>query len=320
MARVTVIICNWNGGEYVLRCLRALERQTFRDFQAVLVDNASSDGSPDRIEREFPAVHTIRQRVNLGFAAGNNIGFRHAADSEWAALLNPDAFAEPDWLEKLVAAATERPDCASFASRLLRANDPATFDGAGDVYHLSGLHWREAHGRPVADSALSPKEIFSPCAAAALYRVSAVKEAGGFDEDYFCYAEDVDLGFRLRLLGYGSWYEPRSVALHVGSATTGVRSDFAVYHGYRNSIWTFAKDMPGTLLWLCLPFHLLGHAAQFARLTLRGQGKVAWRALRDAIAGLPNALRKRREVQATRRADVATIWRMLDKRLLVIRR
>jgi GT2 family glycosyltransferase len=320
VARVTVIVCNFNGGEYVLRCLKALERQTFRDFEAVVVDNASSDGSPDRIEREFPSVRMIRERVNLGFAAGNNVGFRHAAASDWAVLLNPDAFAEPDWLEKLVAAATERPDCASIASRLLSANDPATFDGVGDVYHLTGLHWREAHGRPVTDSALSPKEIFSPCAAAALYRVSALHEAGGFDEDYFCYAEDVDLGFRLRLLGYKSWYEPRSVALHVGSATTGVRSDFAAYHGYRNSIWTFVKDMPGPLLWLCLPLHLFGHAAQFARLVMRGQGKVAWRALSDAIAGLPNAWRKRSQVQAARRADLTTIWRVLDKRLFLMRR
>jgi GT2 family glycosyltransferase len=315
-----VIICNWNGGDYVLRCLRTLAQQSFRDFRTVVVDNASGDGSPERIEREFPGVHLVRAGANLGFAAGNNIGLRHAHDSEWVALLNPDAFPEPDWLEKLVAAAAERADCASIGSRLLRANDPATLDGVGDVYHLSGLHWREAHGRPAAGTGLAAKEIFSPCAAAALYRGSALREAGGFDEDYFCYAEDIDLGFRLRLLGYRSWYEPRSVALHVGSAATGARSDFSVYQGYRNGVWTFVKDMPGALLWLSLPALLLGHAALFAWLVARGQGRAAWRAVRDALAGLPSALRKRRGVQATRRASAATIWRALDKSLPGMRR
>jgi GT2 family glycosyltransferase len=320
VARVTVIVCNWNGGEHVLRCLRTLELQSYRDFQAMVVDNASGDGSADRIERDFPRVQLVRAPSNLGFAAANNLGFRHAGDSEWVALLNPDAFAEPDWLEKLVAAAEQRAECASIGSRLVRADDPAIFDGVGDVYHVSGLHWREAHGKPVAGTALSPKEIFSPCAAAALYRLSAVREAGGFDEDYFCYAEDVDLGFRLRLLGHRSWYEPRSVALHVGSAATGARSDFSVYQGYRNGVWTFVKNMPGALLWACLPALLLGHAALFAWLVARGQGRAASRAVRDALAGMPSALRKRRVVQAARRVSVGAIWRVLDKSLPGMRR
>jgi len=104
-------------------------------------------------------------------------------------------------------------------------------------------------------------ETFSPCAAAALYRASALREAGPFDADYFCYSEDVDLGFRLRLLGYTCWYAPDSVAHHVGSAITGGRSDFTMYHGVRNGIWTYVKDMPGVLAWLCLPALVLGYGA-----------------------------------------------------------
>jgi GT2 family glycosyltransferase len=320
MARVTVIICNWNGGDYVTRCLTALGRQTYRDFRVVVVDNASTDGSPEHIERNFPAVQLVRAGGNLGFARANNIGFERAAGSEWVALLNPDAFAEPAWLEKLVAASLHRPDCASIGSRLLRADDEAILDGIGDVYHLSGLHWREGHGRRQTDRALVAKEIFSPCAAAALYRLSAVREAGGFDEDYFCYSEDVDLGFRLRLLGYRSWYAPDSVAHHVGSVTTGKTSDFTMYHGCRNAVWTFVKNMPGVLFWACLPAHVVGLLAVSAKLTVRGQGAVAYRGLRDAIAGLPAALRKRRKVQSKRRAAVTQVWRFLDKSLPGFRR
>src|SRR4051812_45916037 len=115
--RVTVVVVNFNGGEYILRALGALERQTIRDFSAVVVDNASTDGSAERIESQFPGVRVVRSPKNLGFAAGNNLGFREAAGSEWIALLNPDAFPESDWLEKLIAAAVRRPDCAAVGSR-----------------------------------------------------------------------------------------------------------------------------------------------------------------------------------------------------------
>jgi GT2 family glycosyltransferase len=320
MARVTVIICNWNGGDYVKRCLTALGQQTYRDFRVVVVDNASTDGSPERIERDFPDVHLVRAGGNLGFARANNIGFEHAAGSEWVALLNPDAFAGPAWLEQLVTASLRRPQCASIGSRLLRADDEAILDGVGDVYHLSGLHWREGYGKRQSDHALVAKEIFSPCAAAALYRLSAVRDAGGFDEDYFCYSEDVDLGFRLRLMGYGSWYAPDSVARHVGSVTTGKTSDFTMYHGCRNTVWTFVKNMPGILLWACLPAHVVALVVLSAKLTARGQGAVVYRALRDAMAGLPAALRKRRRVQSMRRATVLDVWRFLDKSLPGFRR
>jgi len=320
VARVTVIIVNWNGGDFVVRCLAALERQTYGDFRAVVIDNASTDGSAERIEREFPGVKLVRAGANLGFARGNNIGFEHAEGSEWVALLNPDAFAERDWLDRLVAAAEARPDCASIGSRLLRADDPATLDGTGDVYHVSGLHWREGFGKPLRAWALAEKEIFSPCAAAALYRLSAIRAVGGFDEDYFCYSEDVDLGFRLRLMGYRSWYAPDSVARHVGSVTTGKTSDFTMYHGCRNTVWTYVKDMPGILFWACLPLHLVAVIVLFSKLSLRGQGAVAYRAFRDAMAGLGGALRKRKMIQSTRRAGFRDVWRVLNKALPGFRR
>jgi GT2 family glycosyltransferase len=304
----------------VIRCLRALDDQTYKDFRVVVVDNASTDGSAEHIEQLFPSAHVVHAGGNLGFARANNMGFQRATGSEWIALLNPDAFPEPAWLEKLVTASLHHPDCASIGSRLLRADDPDTLDGIGDVYHVSGLHWRERYGKAQTGRELIAKEIFAPCAASALYRLSAVREAGGFDEDYFCYAEDVDLGFRLRLLGYRSWYEPQSVARHIGSATTGKASDFTIYHGYRNGIWTFVKNMPGILLWVCVPIHVFAMITYAGALVGRGQGAVVWRALRDAIAGLPSALRKRRRIQSTRRTGAWEVWRFLDKSLPGLRR
>ena len=320
MAAVAVVVVNWNSGDLLARCLSSVLAQDPRPDEVVVVDNASTDGSAARIEGQFPGVKLVRSSKNLGFAGGNNRGFEEASGSEWIALMNPDAFAEPDWLEKLLAAAADHPDCGSVGSRLVRADDASTLDGIGDVYHVSGLHWREGFNKPAAGRGVRPMEIFSPCAAAALYRVSALKEAGPFDADYFCYSEDVDLGFRLRLLGYSCWYAPDSVAHHVGSAITGGRSDFTMYHGVRNGIWTYVKNMPALLAWLCLPALVLGYGSVAVKLTLRGQGSPAWRGIRDAIKGLPRALRKRAEIQAARRVSAWAIWRMLDKSLPGMRR
>ena len=155
--------------------------------------------------------------------------------------------------------------------------------------------------RRVATWPAAEIEVFAPCAAAALYRRAAFEEIGGFDERFFCYFEDVDLGFRLRLRGYRCLYVPDAIVRHVSSALSGYRSDFAVYHGERNAVWTFVKNMPGPLFWLYLPQHLALNVAALFYYPWRGQGRVVWRAKRDAILGLPAALRERRAVQQRRR-------------------
>ena len=264
----------------------------------------------------------LAQEANLGFARGNNLACTAAAiDSEWIALLNPDAFVEPDWLEALLAAAQSYPAFDVFGSQLVNAADPALLDGTGDAYHVSGLVWRMGHGVPVATFPEQRREVFSPCAAAALYRRSALLQVGGFDEDFFCYLEDVDLGFRLRLAGYRCLYVPASVAHHVGSGTTGGQhSDFAVYHGHRNLVWTYVKDMPGVLFWILMPMHLAMNLAALILFALRGQGKQMLRAKFDAIRGIAKMWRKRHSIQAARVATVRDIWRLLDKTLVPTKR
>jgi GT2 family glycosyltransferase len=317
---VSVIIVNWNGERFLERCLAALMDQTVRSYEILLVDNASSDRSVE-IVRRFPSVRLIIQDQNTGFARGNNLAINAAAkQSEWIALINPDAFAEPNWLEELLAAARRNPVFDVFGSKLVTAGNPEVLDGAGDAYHVSGLVWRMGHGSSLPSSAESEREVFSPCAAASLYRRSAVCGVGGFDEDYFCYVEDVDLGFRLRLAGYRCLYVPQSVAHHVGSGTTGGQhSDFALYHGHRNLVWTFVKDMPGFLFWLLLPLHVLLNLVSIIWFTLRGEGGVILRAKRDALLGLPKMWRKREHLQKLRIASIGEIWLQLDK-LMITRR
>lgn len=322
MKTVAVVIVNWNSWALLARCLEALESQTYKNFSVTIIDNASSEEIPPQLLETSPQVKLVRHSSNVGFAAANNVAVsKHSLDGEWIALINADAFAEPYWLDALMAAAESKPEFDIFGSKLLKASAPSELDGVGDAYHLSGRIWREGKGSPVLASADECCEIFSPCAAAALYRRSAFEEVGGFDEDFFCYVEDVDLGFRLRLAGYRCLYVPQSVAHHVGSGTTGGQhSDFSVYHGHRNLVWTFVKNMPGVLFWLLLPLHVALNLASIIWFALRGQGGVILRAKRDALLGLPRMWRKRRQVQKTRVASIGDIWRVLDKRLLPMTR
>jgi len=316
---VTVIIVNWNGGAYLDKCLSKLLQQTLLPSRILIVDNGSTDGSAERA-MNLPGMTVRFAYSNLGFAKANNLALNEC-ETEFIALLNPDAFPESAWLENLVNAARKHPNVAAFGSRQMIHGSPNVVDGVGDVYHFSGLIWRDGHGRAYMQYDDADGEIFSPCAGAVLYRRSVLAETGGFDEDYFCYVEDVDLGFRLRLAGYKSMYVADSVVHHVGSACSGGQhSDFAVYHGHRNLVWAFVKNMPGALFWILLPAHLLLNVVSLVHFALRGQGAVMLRAKRDALRGIPSAWRKRRGIQARRRASVLDIWRVLDKRLIPSRR
>ncbi|MHB8138573.1 MAG: glycosyltransferase family 2 protein [Smithellaceae bacterium] len=316
--KVAVVIVNWNGERFLERCLSALLAQTVAPLETIVLDNASTDMSLD-VVRRFPSVRVLAKNDNLGFARGNNQAIEAVSqDVEWIALLNPDAFPEPTWLETLTDAAKKHLEYSFFGSMLINAKKPFVLDGEGDIYHVSGLAWRAGHGDLADNSESEVKKIFSPCAAAALYRRDAFVEANGFDEDFFCYMEDVDLGFRLRLLGYRCLYVPESVVHHVGSATTGDQhSDFAVYHGHRNLVWTYVKNMPGLLFWLFLPLHVVLNFMTCINFLWMGQGRVILKAKWDAIRGVPRMWAKRRHIQKNRRVSLMDIWRIMDKRIIL---
>lgn len=308
---IAVLIVNWNGGNLLRRCLESLDRQRRRPDHIVVVDNASTDDSLRLADAALRRVELIRLDNNVGFARANNLAAQAAHRFDALALLNPDAFAEPGWLEALANAADREPLAASFASQMRLVAAPTVLDGAGDSYHVSGRAWRNGHGRPGSQWPSADSEVFAPCAAAALYRRAAFEEVGGFDEQFFCYFEDIDLGFRLRLRGYRCLYVHTAVVEHVSSGLTGYRSDFAVYHGERNAVWTFVKDMPGALFWLYLPQHLALNIAALLYYPWRGQGRIVWKAKFDAVRGLAPMLERRRLVQSTRRADARTIRRAM---------
>lgn len=295
---VSVIMVAWNSEAYLPKSISCISNQTLKMLEVILIDNSSNRESLDDLETSLEKIQLIVKRLkfNQGFAVANNIG-ANLAHGKWIALLNTDAFPEPDWLEKLIQAAEQNPDYIAFSSKQIQYRRPDLLDGAGDAYHASGLAWRDAYNLPLDQYGLDQKEVFSVCAAAALYSREEFLKAGGFDEDYFSYFEDVDLGFRLRLSGAKCLYVPEAVVHHVGSASTSKRSDFSVYYGYRNMIWTFIKNMPSPFFWIFLPLHITSLLFFAVYLTFRGQGKPIWKAIFDAMKDLPKIVAKRKVIQ-----------------------
>lgn len=310
-SRAGVVIVNFNGGSLVLRALECLRAQTLQAARVIVVDNASSDGSGRAIAQAHPWVELIETGENTGFARGNNIGIRALDDCEWVALLNPDAFPQPDWLATMLDATLRNPAFCFFSSLLLDASDPSRLDGAGDAYHVSGLAWRREHGRPVAEFELDEHEVFGPCAAAALYRRDALLEVGLFDERWFCYFEDVDLAFRLRLAGHRCLLVPAARVLHQGSAITGRESAFTLYHSHRNLVWTWARDMPSSLAVRSIPHLLLTTVLAVGWYGARGELRTLLRAKRDGFAGIPRLRRERRALHA----EAQVGWRELREQM-----
>jgi GT2 family glycosyltransferase len=312
IARYAILIVNWNSWQLLGCCLDALKKQTYRNFQVYIADNGSSQPMPNNLLSIHDAVF-VKFKNNLGFAEANNRLLQLAGRSEWVVLLNPDAFPEPDWLEQLTIAANQNPEFAFFSSRLIMTGFPARIDGEGDSYHLSGLGWRKNHGK-ILSTENSEKAVFSACAAAAMYRMKAIREVGGFDPSFFCYFEDIDLGFRLRLAGNKCLYVPSAIVKHVGSATSGGNnSNFSIYHGHRNMVWTYIKNMPGPLFWIFLPIHIIINIVSLVWFTIRGQRKTIIRAKIDAIKGFPAVWRKRIITQDGRRTTIKAILRIIDK-------
>ena len=290
--RVSIIIVAYDSGAFLQPCVDALAAQSCSQFDAVIVDNASSDDAVARLVLPDERFRICQMGYNSGFAAANNRAVQQSS-AEYVVLLNPDTEVQPGWLEALVEAADAYPMAASIGSVQRRLDDPRDLDGLGDVWHLAGLAWRSGEGRKASNAVLDG-EIFGPCAAAALYRRDRFLAAGGFDERYFCYMEDVDLAFRLRLAGHRAMRAGKAVVLHAGSGTTGRTSDFSLYHGHRNRIWTFLKNTPRSVFPFALAYHLAFNTLYALIAIRRGFWRPIFRAYRDAWRGREPFLAERR--------------------------
>ena len=311
--KIGVIIVNYNSLEHLEQCIAAICAQVTPFDKIVVIDNGDNN-----IYSKFTwpmNSQYIQVGYNSGFAKANNIALHNMKDCQWVALINPDVYLDEDWLKCMNNARREYPQMKSFSSRLLMANDTSKVDGLGDNYHISGLAWRHAHGKRWRGAV--EKEVFSACAAAAMYQYDALMEVGGFDESFFCYFEDVDLGFRLRLAGNRCLLVPTAIAHHFGYVSSGGRhSDFAIYYGHRNMVWTYVKNMPGILFWIFLPYHISLNLFSILWFLIQGKSKILLKAKFDAIKSLDKMWFKRGRVQKQRKTPISKILRIIDKRLV----
>ena len=296
----SIIIVNYNGGKYLQPALDAVAGQSVQDFELILVDNASTDGSADGLRTDhIQDFKFMPLDENTGFARGNNLAAAEAR-GDWVILLNPDTEAAPDWLAEFRAATRAHPEAAMFAGATIDMTERDKMDGAGDCYLVAGLPWRGGYQRSVSELP-EAGTCFSPCGASAMFRRDVFLETGGFDERYFCYCEDVDLGFRLRLEGQICVFWPKAMAYHFGSASSGVASPFAVRHGTRNRLWTFVKNMPPLALVALFPLHILLTFVLVLRSIPQGRAGPTLGGLADGIAGLGAIWRSRKAIHARRR-------------------
>ncbi|HVY33554.1 MAG TPA: glycosyltransferase family 2 protein [Caulobacteraceae bacterium] len=308
---VSVVIVTFQSADTLGRCLQALKAQTWTDYEVLIADNASTDGAPQAAAKADPSLRLLPMGANLGFAAANNRAAQ-VATGRWLVLLNPDAYPEPDWLEQLLACAAAHPEARCFTSRQLMAKDPSRLDGLGDAMTIIGFPFRGGYGQPDPGPGGAAHEVFSPCGAAMMMDRALFLSLGGFDEAFFCYCEDVDLGYRLQLLGEAVIAAPAACVLHEGSASTGGRrSDFSLYYGARNRLWTFVKNTPGLLFWPTLPFHAGATAALWLAAVSRGEGRALGAGVVAGLGGLGDIWRRRRLLQAQRTVPAKAIWRLM---------
>ncbi|MEM6898888.1 MAG: glycosyltransferase family 2 protein [Pseudomonadota bacterium] len=314
----TIIIINYNAGSFLQKAIDSVAAQTERSFELIILDNASTDGSMDNLQTaHIPNVQIVRLDKNVGFAQGNNEAAA-LARGEWLALLNPDAEAAEDWLAEFRSATCAYPDTVLFAGTTINMKNTDLLDGAGDYYFFLGIPWRGGYTRPREE--LPPiSECFSACAAAALVKKESFLEIGGFDERYFCYCEDVDLAFRLRLRGHRCVFWPTASALHYGSGTTSVGSSFSVRLGMRNRVWMFIKDMPPLAFWTLFPIHLLANLLIILRGVMTGRANASYEGFREALVGLGPVWRDRKTVQRSRRVSSFTALKAMSWNWFLVR-
>jgi GT2 family glycosyltransferase len=309
--RISIVIPNYNGAEHLEPCLQSLLRQTDAPAELIVVDNASLDQSVATVQRLVPQARILRQEHNLGFAAAVNRGIE-AAQGNWIAVLNNDTEAAPDWLAELAAAIGRHPDASFLASRILDYRDRGRIYSSGDCFLRTGTGYRRGQECPDGEEYRREVPVFAACGCAALYRRKPLEAAGGFDERFFAYLEDVDLGLRLQAAGLDGYYVPSAVVYHLGGATSGGEfAALAVRLRTRNSILLLMKSVPGRVLLRCAPMILAGQLSWLARATVRGR-LFSWvRGLAGVPRLAPAMLGQRRSLRSIWRAGGKQLWRRI---------
>jgi GT2 family glycosyltransferase len=296
--KVSFIIVNWNGEKTIAECLDSVYSQTYKNYEVILLDNHSSDQSLEIIKKNYHVDKLIAFEKNYGFAEANNRGLKHA-EGEYLALINNDTVLEKDWLEKAVSVFKDSPDknLGSVATKIIHYHQRDLIDSAGVEFYGLGACWDYKNLSENAEPVNRRKQVFGPCATAALYKKEVIKKVGFFDPEFFIYFEDTDLSFRLRLFRYTCIYEPQAVSYHYGSRRRIKKNKFFIEFGRRNIEFLFVKNMQGPLFAKYLLSHFLYELALFFFYLSIGRGMSFIKAKKGVLDHLDNLMKKRKELK-----------------------
>lgn len=282
MKQVTVVIPNYNGEKYLLPCLEALYRNTEMEIDVIVVDNHSTDNSIEGAKARYPQITYVQLEQNFGFSRAVNEGIK-AARTPYVLLLNNDTEIQKNFIEVLWKTIKKSECIFSVEGKMLQYGNEGKIDSAGTFYNALG--WAFARGKDCAEAKYETKcEVFAACAGAALYRKSVFEKIGSFDEQYFAYLEDIDIGYRAKLHGYQNIYEPKARVLHVGSGTSGSRYNaFKVRYSARNNIYLIYKNMPVVQRVLNAPLLACGFGVKLLFFVKKGFAKEYVQGIREGI-------------------------------------
>lgn len=321
---VSIIVLNWNRKNLLKRCIDSIQSQTYKPVEIVLVDNGSHDGSAEYVRENFPGVKLICNAENYGFCGGNNIGIKEAK-GRYIALMNNDAVIQPDCIEEMVKTIRKGTDIGAVATKILLEDKPSIIDAAGIGICMDGL----SIGRGRMEEAAGYEEeaeVFFVSDCVSLYRREMLDDIGLYDEDFFAYAEETDLGWRARLKGWRTIYNPKAVAVHSHSSTMGAYNPFKVFLVERNRIWVALKNLPFPYLvkgffytisrYVYQTYSVFagrGAAGEFVKTMPKYQ--LAWILLKAHLSAwlrFPKMIRKRKEILATRRISDKEINKLFE--------
>jgi len=308
----SIIIPNYNGKEYLKECLDSLDKQALKDFEIIVVDDASTDDSFSFIRKSYPQVRVLQMGKNSGFSKVVNRGIQEAR-GEYIFLLNNDTRLDKDCIEEINKAIQRYPEYDIYACKILNMSDPQMIDSAGDGYSIIGNPFKIGYKKKDSPEYQKPKEVFGACAAASIYKRSLFEEIGYFDEDFAFYNEDSDINFRACLRGHRCLYIPTAVVHHRVSASYKKKLGAVIYYICRNKINLIVKDMPTSLIIKYFPLLILGRMRDLAMAASKGKFITGISGMVGALWQLPLMLKKRKEIQKARQISDKELEKYLLK-------
>ncbi len=302
--KISVIIITWNGKDLLKSCLGSLEKQIYKNFQIIVVDNGSKDKTLEFIKKNYPNIKTIEFKKNSGFSKAANKGIK-ASKSEYVILLNNDTVADRNFVKNLSKSLISHKKYCGCTAKIINYFDKNILASAGDIMNNVG----QSFARGLGDKASKfnkPEEVFLITGGASIFRKKAFEEIGFFDEDYFIYGEDSDWCFRAQLFGYKFWYEPKAIVYHQCKASSKKMSNIIDYFHFRNMTLTILKTFPLKLFlkrWRFITIPLV-HLNTFFYMTIKGHLIEAVRADFWILKCLPQILKKRSIIQSKRKVTI----------------